>query len=136
MKVKAKSIKMLVIGIFFFTSAYSETWNIIEGADGEWQGKWTMDGTKRSFSYGERGPYIITASCMVIRDGDFIGVRKYQVSDGNPCNYIGQQDGNEITEHIFAKMVAPILGLPQYQINVKHNKANQPWTLSFKVYEY
>ena len=105
---KKQVLSMLFIAGMLLTQAtYGETWNIQEGPIGEWHGEWTIDGTKKNFSCSQRGPAVLTAKCMVIKDGDFVAVRKTQVSDNNPCNYFGRRQGNRITGTYFCRSGGP-----------------------------
>lgn len=108
MMIRIKSIFVGIMAILISGPVLSETWSMNEGVSGEWSGEWTMDGTKRSFSCSQRSrDFVLTAKCTVIRDGNFVAVTKRQVSDGNDCNYFGQQEGSRISGTYFCKSGGP-----------------------------
>jgi hypothetical protein len=87
--------------------ASAETWSVIEGADNEWVGQWTRQGSTNNFNawWKSSKGSSVTATIIITESGDAISVRK--VNSGNDCNYSGIRRGDSIEGTYFCKNGGP-----------------------------
>lgn len=106
---KFKRVFLIAVILSVFASpVLAERWTVSEGVAGEWSGSWLIENGRADFPCSQRyGGNVLTANCVVIRQGSRVAVSKRDVSDGNPCNYFGDVSGKSISGQYFCKNGGP-----------------------------
>lgn len=85
-------------------------WEIREGVGGEWVGAWAFEPGKPSFPCelrNEKTGAVIVSSCVYVRQGNNIAVKRFDTSNNNPCNYFGQIFGKTLNGVYFCQNGGP-----------------------------
>lgn len=95
----------LILGALATVAYAAETWSITEGANNEWVGQWTRQGSSNKFDCWQRSNTgsTLTATITVTENGNVVSAEKTNASDGNDCSYSGIRNGDSIEGTYYCK---------------------------------